>query len=81
MAKGHLILVLIAMFNVVISLYYYLLVVKAAYLDEPETEPPPLSVSTPIRLLALAMVALMLMGGIFPAPLITVAGDAAASLF
>jgi NADH-quinone oxidoreductase subunit N len=35
MQKGYFALVLIAMFNVVISLYYYLLVVRAAYLLDP----------------------------------------------
>ena len=43
--KGYIALVIIAMINVVISLYYYLLVIKAAYLLEPAEALPPLSVS------------------------------------
>ena len=52
MERGYFTLVLIAMINVVISLYYYLLVIKAAYLLEPKEELPPLSVSPSIKLLA-----------------------------
>ncbi|MFQ5483877.1 MAG: NADH-quinone oxidoreductase subunit N, partial [Desulfobacterales bacterium] len=40
MQKGYFTLVLIAMINVVISLYYYLMVIKAAYLLEPAAELP-----------------------------------------
>ena len=40
MEKGYVTLVIIAMINATISLYYYILVVKAAYLMEPDEELP-----------------------------------------
>ncbi|MFZ7128365.1 MAG: NADH-quinone oxidoreductase subunit N [Desulfobacterales bacterium] len=70
MEKGYLTLILIAMANVVVSLYYYLLVVKAAYLTEPATPQDRLSISLPERILAGGMVAFMVAAGIYPTWLI-----------
>ena len=47
MERGYFFLVLIAMINMVISLYYYIMVVKAAFLLEPEEELPPIHLSIP----------------------------------
>ncbi len=80
MQKGYFTLVLIAMINVVISLYYYLLILKAAYLQEPAEELPPLNVSPQIKILAGALVILMVVAGIFPTYLIELASAAAAVL-
>jgi NADH-quinone oxidoreductase subunit N len=77
MQQGYFTLVLIAMINVVISLYYYLLMVKAAYLLEPETDLPDLPLSKPMRLLVVLMVAAVGLWGIFPGYLVNMA-DAAA---
>lgn len=66
MEKGYFTLVLIAMINVVISLYYYLLVLKAAYLLEPDTEFSDLRVSLPIKMLTGLLIFGMILGGIFP---------------
>jgi NADH-quinone oxidoreductase subunit N len=80
MQKGYFTLVLIAMINVVISLYYYLLILKAAYLQEPAEELPPLSLSPPIKILAALLVCVMVVAGIFPRYLIELANAAAAVL-
>ncbi len=80
MNQGYFTLVLIAMINVVISLYYYLLVIKAAYLTEPDQLQPAIELSMPIRILAGVMVAVMVVGGIFPRYLIEVAAAAAGVL-
>jgi NADH-quinone oxidoreductase subunit N len=80
MGKGYFTLVLIAMINVIISLYYYLLILKAAYLQEPAEELPPLSVSPPIKILAGLLICVMVVAGIFPRYLIELAGAAAAAL-
>ena len=80
MEKGYFTLVLIAMINVVISLYYYLLILKAAYLEEPAAELPPLDLSPPIKLLAGLLVCVMVVAGIFPTYLIELARAAAAVL-
>ena len=77
MEKGYFFLVLIAMINVVISLYYYLLVLKAAYLLEPETELPEMQISPAIKVLAGALISVMIGAGFFPTYLIELAKAAA----
>ncbi len=81
MKQGLLWLVIAAMFNVVISLYYYLQILKAAYFIEPEGQPPPIVVSTPLKLAAIAMILLMVAGGVYPGPVIDLAGDMTMGLF
>jgi NADH-quinone oxidoreductase subunit N len=78
--RGQLPLVLIAMANVVISLYYYLLVVRAAYLLEPEAELPKLQLPPALKLLAGALVAVMVIAGIYPRLILEISGLAAAAL-
>jgi NADH-quinone oxidoreductase subunit N len=80
-AAGHLPLVLIAMVNVVISLYYYLMVVKAAYLLEPAVAPPPMQVPAAVNVLAVALVTFMVVFGVYPQAFIEVARFTAAALF
>jgi NADH-quinone oxidoreductase subunit N len=64
--QGYLALVIIAMINVVISLYYYLLVLKAAYLTEEQTPQPALTLSPPSRALAILMVVAIVAIGFYP---------------
>lgn len=81
-SQGYLALVIIAMFNVVISLYYYLSVVKAAYLLEPQGPPRPAIELAPVaRFLALALLAVMVVGGFWPGYLIECARAASQLLF
>jgi NADH-quinone oxidoreductase subunit N len=80
MEKGYFTLVLIAMINVVISLYYYLLILKAAYMQEPAETQAPLHVSPPVKILAGLLVCVMVVAGIFPRYLIELARAAAAAL-
>ncbi len=77
MEKGYIALVIIAMINATISLYYYILVVKAAYLLEPDEELPRLAVSMPTKVLAGVLVTVMVVFGIFPHHLLEVALAAA----
>ncbi|MBE0616307.1 MAG: NADH-quinone oxidoreductase subunit N [Proteobacteria bacterium] len=79
MERGYFPLVLVAMINVAISLYYYLMVLKAAYLDEAE-DPAVLSISWPAKALAGMLTVLIVAGGIFPRPLWDLASRAAQSL-
>jgi NADH-quinone oxidoreductase subunit N len=81
MQKGYFTLVLIAMINVVISLYYYLLVLKAAFLLEPDEKQPVLVISTPIRLLSAGLVGVTVVAGIYPHHLIELAKAAVQVLF
>jgi NADH-quinone oxidoreductase subunit N len=80
MQKGYFTLVLIAMINVVISLYYYLLVVKAAYLLEPGKELPDLNISPPIKVLTGLLIFGIVAGGIFPNYIVELSRAAAAVL-
>ena len=78
--KGYIALVIIAMINVVVSLYYYLLVIKAAYLLEPAEPLPPLGVSLPKKLLAGASTLVIVSAGFRPYWLFLLAQTAARSL-
>ena len=69
MQNGYLALVLIAMVNVVISLYYYLLVLKAAYLDEPVQAVAPIHLTMPARVLAMVMITMIVGLGLYPTAL------------
>jgi NADH-quinone oxidoreductase subunit N len=80
MERGYLLLILIAMANVLVSLYYYLIVLKAAYLLEPETPAPAMAVSLPERLLAAGLVAFIVIAGIYPGWLVDVAREAVAGM-
>jgi NADH-quinone oxidoreductase subunit N len=77
MEQGYFTLVLIAMINVVISLYYYLLVLKAAYLLKPDKALPELRLSSPVKVLAAALIIAIIGLGIFPAFLLELAEAAA----
>jgi NADH-quinone oxidoreductase subunit N len=80
MQSGYFTLVLIAMINVVISLYYYLLILKTAYLLEPEDELPPLHLSPPTTILTGVLVVVMVVVGIYPTYLLELARAAAGAL-
>jgi NADH-quinone oxidoreductase subunit N len=80
--QGYLVLVLIAMANVVVSLYYYLSVVKAAYLMAPRQQGVVALVLTPSeRALAYFMLAALIGAGFFPHYLIEWARAASRHLF
>ena len=80
MSKGHLILILIAMVNVVISLYYYLMVLRAAYLLEPHEKAPAFEETLPLKALSLAMIGAMVILGLYPHHVIELTRQAAALL-
>ncbi len=70
----------LAMVNATISLYYYILVVKAAYLLEPDEEPARLVVTTPTKVLTVVLVTVMVVMGVYPHHLLEVARAAARAL-
>ncbi len=80
MAQGYFTLVLIAMINVVISLYYYLLVLKAAYMMEPDNALPEIRLSPPAKVLTAALIIAMLVVGIFPTYVLDIVEAAARTL-
>ena len=71
--KGFLLLVVFAMINVVISLYYYLKILKAAYFMPSENEAGFYKETIYIKLLSYLMIALMIFGGIFPQKIVALA--------
>jgi NADH-quinone oxidoreductase subunit N len=80
MERGYFLLVLIAMINVVVSLYYYVQVVRAAFLLEPAEELPSIKLSTPATTLTVVMIVIIVVGGIFPRYLFQLATAAIQSL-
>jgi NADH-quinone oxidoreductase subunit N len=78
--KGYLILTVIAMINATISLYYYLIVIKAAYLLEPVRPYPPISVDTWTRAMCIVLVVGMVYLGVFPDQFVALTEAAARSL-
>ena len=80
MEQNYLWLVVIGMVNATISLYYYLIVIKAAYLLEPVEEYPMVRVDSRYRAMSIALVMVMVYLGVFPDKFITLAEAAAKSL-
>ena len=78
--KGLFYLVLIGMINVVVSLYYYALIVKAAYLSPPKETAVPIVLSPAMKGLTLAIAMIIVVGGLFPGHLYKLATAAARGL-
>lgn len=62
-------LLIVGLINIVISMYYYLVVVKKMYINEP-ADPTPLSVSTPLKTAVFVGLAGTLLLGVYPQPFI-----------
>ena len=69
MDQGHWFLVLWAVINSVISLFYYLVVVKHAYLEKPIVSTP-IRLSMKVNVLGWALFGALILAGFFPDPLI-----------
>ena len=67
--EGLYTLITVGLINIVISMYYYLVVVKKMYINEP-TDPSPLTVSPPMRVVVYAGLAGTLILGVYPQPII-----------
>ncbi|MGD9210406.1 MAG: NADH-quinone oxidoreductase subunit N [Desulfobacteraceae bacterium] len=78
--NGYLPLVLIAMLNVVISLYYYLMVLKAAYLTEPEIETNGIDFCLSDKIISGFLITIMVVAGIYPTIFIQIAEAATRAL-
>ncbi|MGD9853139.1 MAG: NADH-quinone oxidoreductase subunit N [Nitrospirales bacterium] len=68
-------LLIVGLVNIVISMYYYLIVVKKMYINEP-TDPSPITASMPIKVAVYVGIAGTLVLGIYPGPFIDWAVDA-----
>ncbi|MBI3616459.1 MAG: NADH-quinone oxidoreductase subunit N [Candidatus Omnitrophica bacterium] len=79
-SEGYLWLALIGAAGVVISLYYYLLLVKTMYVDLPE-DSAPIPVSVPVRIALIACMAGILGIGIWQGPFLNLSFAAVKNLF
>ncbi len=77
MEKGHWFLVLWAVLNSVVSLFYYLTIVKHAYITKPK-DTSPLEVPIRLRVAAIGLCAALVLMGIFPGYFISFAEHAVA---
>ncbi len=68
-------LLIVGLINIVISMYYYLIVVKKMYINEP-ADPAPLTVSAPLKTAIVIGIAGTLLLGLYPGPFINWAVDA-----
>jgi NADH-quinone oxidoreductase subunit N len=66
-ASGHYVLIGIAVGNAAVSFYYYMQLVKAAYIAAPEAGSAPVNTGMGTRLAALALSTLLLVIGLCPA--------------
>lgn len=73
-------LALVGMINATISLYYYLMVVRAAYLLESEPPLPVLTLSPALRIVSSALIVAMVYVGVCPQPLLSLAKTAVRTL-
>ncbi len=80
MEKGHWFLVLWGVLNSVVSLFYYLTVIKHAYLEKPK-DTSPIRLTARMKVLGIFLFAALVFLGIFPNTLITFARDAVAAGF
>ncbi len=81
LAKGHLALVIIAMINAAIAVYYYLSVVREAWFRDPGNLPP-IRLDWPTRAVCVALIAGVLALGVAPAGVIkTIQTSVAAASF
>jgi len=73
-------LAIVGVLNAIIGLYYYLTILKVVYLHRSERDAEPVPVSRPAALVLVTCVAAILMLGIFSAPWLAWAMQAAGSL-
>ena len=67
--QGHLVLVIIAVVNTVIAIYYYLAIVRETFFRDPGDRPA-LAIDLPTRALCVALVAGILALGVLPEPIL-----------
>jgi len=78
--SGHYWMVLYAFIMSVVSLYYYLLVIKKAYVDEPKGEVPVLSLSWDERAVNIGLIAFLVLFGFFPGWILSLGQKVAESI-
>ncbi len=69
MKEGLIVLVCVGLVNIVISMYYYLVVVKKMYIGEP-TDRRPIPMSAPMQAVVYSTLAGTVILGVYPKPFI-----------
>jgi NADH-quinone oxidoreductase subunit N len=81
MERGYLWLVIVAALNSVVSLYYYLLVLKRMYITEAPAGAGPLRVSFPVKAVLLLTTVGIFWIGILPGPLMRAVSEVSSRVF
>ena len=69
LGEGQLTLVVIAVINSALAIYYYLQIIRETYFKDPATQDP-IELSLPTRLLCLTLILLTILLGVVPGPLL-----------
>lgn len=77
MKQGLIVLVCVGLVNIVISMYYYIVIVKKMYINEP-TDRRPIPISAPMQAVVVISLAGTVILGIYPGPFIEWAVSSAA---
>lgn len=77
--QGHVLIVLFAFIMSVVSLYYYLMVVKRAYVDKPSEPVEAIVLTWDERLISVGLALFLILFGLFPGWILTI-GDKVASV-
>jgi NADH-quinone oxidoreductase subunit N len=81
MQKGYLWLVIVAALNSILSLYYYLLVLRRMYISEPPLSSPPLRTAPSVKVVLLVTTVGIFWLGILPGPVMSVISEISAKVF
>jgi NADH-quinone oxidoreductase subunit N len=81
MQRGYLWLVIVAALNSVLSLYYYLLVLKRMYISEPAAPSARMRIALPVRVVLLLTTVGIFWLGIIPGSVMKVIADVTAAIF
>jgi len=79
--QGHFLIVLYAFIMSVVSLYYYLMIIKKAYVDEPKGSAEKFSISLDERIVSIGLILFMLLFGFFPGGILSIGKRVAEQVF
>jgi NADH-quinone oxidoreductase subunit N len=81
MQQGYLWLVIVAALNSILSLYYYLLVLKRMYIQEPTVERPRIRMPLPVKVVLLVTIAGIFLLGLLPGAIMNAISEISRSIF
>ncbi len=81
MQAGYLWLVIVAALNSIVSLFYYLLILKRMYISDPVKEFPRIKPNVPLKVVLVVTIAGILVLGIFPTYIVDTISDITRAVF